>query len=679
MLKLLKFVPVQLVFFLVVGILISSYFNPTPNLLFRVLFVLVLLLVSAFFWVNSQSKNTFLFNFITYSIAIVIGMISFSSQTAFNHKGHYSNLNFHQDSINEFSLAITKSLKTNQYNYRYEVDLKQLNSEITEGKLLLSIKKDSTQNELNIDDRLFIKAKLDDIREPKNPGEFNYKNYLKNQQIYHQLRITNGDFSRISNSKKTIKGRASLFRNKINNSLKNSGFKANELAVINALLLGQRQTIDDDLLENYVNAGAIHILAVSGLHIGIVLIILQFLLRPLQILPKGKLVITVVSLSMLWLYAVLAGLSPSVVRAVTMFSALAVGMALNKPSNTYNSLFISMFILLLIHPFYIFEVGFQLSYLAVFFIVWLQPKISSLWKPKYKLVNYFWQLFAVSIAAQLGVGLLSIYYFHQFPGLFFLSNLVIIPVLGLILILGIIIIILSLLTILPAIIAESYMFIIQKMNAFVSFVGQQESFLAENISISLTLLIILYAAMISFVFWIQNKKFKILIVFLSLVIIIFGNKIYNKYVLETSNQFVVFHKNASSLLGVKEGESIEFYSSEEMTLDNYLVKNYLLTERIEGFEFSKEKKYLHSFEKSQILVIDEKGLYEFNSVKPSIIILQNSPKINIDRVIQLHKPCLIIADGSNYKSFVKKWRESCIKTKTPFYNTLQKGAYILKN
>ena len=679
MLKILKFVPLQLVFFLVVGIIISSYLSPSLKLLFGFLFGLVILFISIFFWVNKQSKNVFLFNLITYSIAIVVGMISFSSQTELNHKRHYSNLNFQQDSIQEFSIIITKKLKANQYNYRYEANLKQLNWIETKGKILLNIKKDTTQNELNIDDNLFVKTILEDIRSPKNPGEFNYKKYLKNQQIYHQIRISNNDFIKIQNPKKSIKGYAYQTREKINYSLINSGFKANELAVINALLLGQRQTIDDDLLENYVNAGAIHILAVSGLHIGIILVILQFLLKPLKTLSNGKFTIITVSLIMLWLYAILAGLSPSVVRAVTMFSALAIGMSLNKPSNTYNSLFISMFILLLIHPFYIFEVGFQLSYLAVFFIVWLQPKISSLWKPKYKFINYFWQLFAVSLAAQFGVGLLSIYYFHQFPGLFFISNLVIIPVLGLILIFGIVVIILSLLSILPNIVAESYMFIIQKMNAFVSFIGEQESFLAENISISLTLLIVFYTAIIAFVIWIQSKEFKSLVVFLSIVIIIFTINIYDKYIIETSNEFIIFHKNTESLIGIKKGSSALFNADEEVCFDDYNLKNYLLAERVNDFEFAIEKQYLFNFEETQILVIDEKSLYRFTNIKPSVIILQNSPKLNIDRVIKFYEPKLLIADGSNYKSFVERWCKSCLETKTPFYNTLQKGAYILKD
>ena len=128
------------------------------------------------------------------------------------------------------------------------------------------------------------------------------------------------------------------------------------MAVVNALLLGQRQTISKDLIESYSDAGAIHILAVSGLHIGIILLILMFLFKPLHYLKHGKVLASILIICLLWVYAIIAGLSPSVVRAVTMFTAIAIGMHLNKPSNIYNTLVISMFFLLLFNPYYLFEV-----------------------------------------------------------------------------------------------------------------------------------------------------------------------------------------------------------------------------------------------------------------------------------------------------------------------------------
>lgn len=163
------------------------------------------------------------------------------------------------------------------------------------------------------------------------------------------------------------------FRINIQKSLRRYHFTEDELAVMNALLLGQRQEISKELSDNYSKAGAIHILAVSGLHVGIILLILSFLLKPLERVNKGKLIKLVLVILFLWFFAVLAGMSASVTRAVTMFSAIALGKFFNKRNAVEHSLIFSMFIILLWKPLFLFDVGFQLSYTAVFGIIWVQP------------------------------------------------------------------------------------------------------------------------------------------------------------------------------------------------------------------------------------------------------------------------------------------------------------------
>ena len=154
----------------------------------------------------------------------------------------------------------------------------------------------------------------------------------------------------------------------------------------------------------------------------------------------------------------MAGLSPSVTRAVTMFSIVTCAQFLKRPTNIYNTISISIFLMLLVKPIYLFDVGFQMSYLAVLAIVSVQPMLYKLWKTPNLVIDKFWQILTVTIAAQLGVAPLGLFYFHQFPGLFFISNLVIIPVLGIILGLGIFVIFLALLDSLPEVIAEVFSF-----------------------------------------------------------------------------------------------------------------------------------------------------------------------------------------------------------------------------
>ena len=255
------------------------------------------------------------------------------------------------------------------------------------------------------------------------------------------------------------------------------------MGIIQALLLGQRNSISTETYDNYKDAGAVHILAVSGLHIGILLLLLQFLFRPLEILPKGRTIKLVVIVLLLWCFAFLAGLSASVVRAVTMFSFVAYALYLNRPSNTFNILALSMFfILLLFNPMLLFQVGFQMSYAAVFSIVWIYPMLQRFWTPKNSVLQKIWQLLSVSIAAQLGVLPISLFYFHQFPGLFFISNLLIVPFLGLLLGMGILVMVLALLDILPDFLVLWYNRIISLMNSVVEWVAQQEAFIFKNIS-----------------------------------------------------------------------------------------------------------------------------------------------------------------------------------------------------
>ena len=293
-------------------------------------------------------------------------------------------------------------------------------------------------------------------------------------------------------------GFIAAFRLKIQQSLQYCGFSEDELAIINALLLGQRQDISKELTANYSKAGAIHILAVSGLHVGVILWMFSFVLKPLERYKRGKGIKLALVLLFLWFFALLAGMSASVTRAVTMFSAIAIGQFFNKRNAIEQSLIFSMFLLLLLKPLFLFDVGFQLSYLAVFGIIWVQPVFYQLWKPKYYIIVKGWQLFTVSLAAQIGVLPLSLFYFHQFPGLFFVSNLLIIPFLGIILSTGIIVLVLSYYSILPAFMVTIYGGIISVLNKTVVFIAKQEAFLFSDISFSVVKMFLLYLLIIAY-------------------------------------------------------------------------------------------------------------------------------------------------------------------------------------
>ncbi|WP_111706461.1 ComEC/Rec2 family competence protein [Lutibacter citreus] len=679
MIKFLKFVPVQLTLLLTIGILIGHYFSINSYSLI-IMSIGLFVILSVFYIISFKKlKPSVFYTFFSFLLIITIGVSSIILGNQLNKSNHYSNtLNFKAKTNKTAVLYIREVLKsTGNYN-RYITEITTYDGFKTKGKIVLNLKKSKSVINLNVDDFVLIDAPFLEINKPLNPYAFDYKKYLENKQIHHQVFINNNEYLLISNKVNSIKGMAGKLREAINNSLVNYGFKDNELAVINALLLGQRQSISKDLIESYSNAGAIHILAVSGLHIGIILMILTFLFKPLHRIKNGKLISSVLIIMLLWAFAIVAGLSASVVRAVSMFTALSIGMHLNRPTNTYNTLIISMFFLLLFNPYYLFEVGFQMSYLAVFSIVWIQPKLYNLIIPKNWFLRKIWQLLTVSFAAQLGVLPLSIFYFHQFPGLFFISNLVIIPFLGVLLIYGIFVIILGLFNLLPQTLADIFIEILKYLNNFVEWIGSKQVFIIDNISISLVLMIAIYAFMVVFFKYTEKMSFYRVISTLLLFISIQCVLIVERYKLETTNEFIVFNESRRNILTSRFGKKLEVYSNLDSVKFNYNLKPYLLKIGLtEDFKNRNPKNY-YEFKNEKILVVDSLGIYNFSSVKPSVIILQNSPKINLERLLKLHKPKVIVTDASNYSSYIKNWESTCNKKKTPFYNTMQKGAFILK-
>ncbi|PHQ57681.1 MAG: competence protein [Lutibacter sp.] len=673
----LKFVPVQLTFFLIIGILFGKYFNFQPIELLTI--VVFLTLVLSLFYIR-DIKNfhpSLTFTILVYLISFFLGISSITYKNQLNSQQHFSNnLEFTTNKTISGFIEIQKILKPTAYYTKYEAFVTQINNKKTVGKILVNIQKDSIETPLHVGDNLVVKTSFLTIKKPLNPHGFNYKKYLKTQQINHQIQLTKKQFLKLRNNGKTIKSIAAKIRSTINKSLKNNNFKNDELAVVNALLLGQKNSITRDLLVSYAGAGAIHILAVSGLHIGIILLLLTVIFKPLHYFKNGKNISTLIIILALWIYAIIAGLSPSVVRAVTMFTALTIGMQLIQRSNVYNTLVISMFFLLLFNPFYLFEVGFQLSYLAVFSIVWIQPMLYNFWKPKFWFPKKIWQLFTVSIAAQIGVLPLSLFYFHQFPGLFFLSNLVIIPFLGFILIAGFVVITLSVLEILPHYLGDSYVYIIQQMNHFVAWISNQHYFIIKNISFSLLLMLAFYAFIFFSGKWIEKKvyiRFVLVLISLMLIQSIF---IFEKYKLQTTNEFIIFNRSKSTIVGARNGNQFLVYSNDSLNQNHAPLKDYLIGTGVqEKFQIKTPAKF-YKFKNEIILVVDSLGVFDFKTFKPSIILLQNSPKINLERLLKTLQPKLLIADGSNYKSYVARWKETCIKNNTPFHSTMQKGAYI---
>ena len=171
--------------------------------------------------------------------------------------------------------------------------------------------------------------------------------------------------------------------------------------MLKALVLGDKTALDGDLREGFAHAGLAHLLAISGLHIGLLMLLFRFLLWPLQLLPKGKQMLSICVILLLWGYAFFVGASPSVLRAVTLFSAIQLGYAVQRKLPTSYLVLLSMVILLFVSPCLLLQLGFQLSYLAVFGILFLLPIFDL--NIRFPPLRWFWRLTLVSIVAQIVV------------------------------------------------------------------------------------------------------------------------------------------------------------------------------------------------------------------------------------------------------------------------------------
>jgi competence protein ComEC len=669
--RLLQFTTVKLTLCLICGILIGYYLRPSLPISFSLTVASLILLGVVF--VYYRKLPTFLFALFTGLLTIAIGIFSIALIESHNLGQHYSQQNL--DINRGYTLKIREVLKANGFSDRYVAHVKSMDSLKVSGKILLNIATDSSIRSLKVDDEILAFTTLYPITPPLNPHQFNYKKYLSNIGIRHQVKLAGNDYYLMPQASATIFGIAHKIRDLIIQNLKKEDFGAEELGVIQALLLGQRNEITAEIDTDYKDAGAYHILALSGLHIGILLGLLHFLLRPLELLPKGRTIKLIVIVLLLWAFALLAGLSASILRATTMFSFVAYALYLNRPTSHFNILALSLFfILLLLDPLLLFQVGFQLSYAAVFAIVWIYPLLQKLWNPQYWIIKKGWELVSVSIAAQLGVFPISLFYFHQFPGLFLISSLLILPFLTFILGFGILVIALSLANGLPSLLVTIYNTVIRWMNSIIGLVAQQENFLFKNISFDAIQLILSYGIIITIVTVFIKASYKRVVVFLVFVLCFQSYILGIRHLAENKESLVIGHIVRNSVLIHQTGQKLTVFSTSPKATVR-LANDYAIAQNILELQHRPLKNsYLIGGKRMVILDSSNMGLpinYEV-----STLVLTQSPKINLERLLDSIAPNIVIADGSNYKSYISRWKATCHKKKLPFHNTAEKGAFL---
>ncbi len=520
---------VKLLLPFILGIYSGIYFiQASWFLLFNLLLIWVVLFVLAHKIIGKKYRYRFLLG-----TFLFIGFLGLGVMITNYHKPQFEAFTTN----NKNTLVVSGSWKTTKRYYKAEaiIDPIAIGSKkrfTSPGKIMLYIPKDSTLELPKIGDRIITGQEIRKIYSPKNPYEFDYSKYLYHNRIVGNIYLKKNNYLTSShNSGFPIKRLFNKWKQSITQIIDKQPMSSDTKALLQALLLGEKSNLDPEIKRAYVSAGAMHVLAVSGLHVGIVLLFINFFFKIFEFKQNGKyyhLTKSVIILLIIWIFAGITGFSPSITRATSMFSFLVVGKALNRNTNIYNSLAIAAFVLLFHNPFTLLSVGFQLSFLAVFGIAFFHPKIYPLVYFKNTLARKTWELTSVSISAQLTTFPLALLYFHQFPVYFLISNLVVIPFAFIIVISGLILIMVSPFQLVSGYLAYALDHVVHLLNYLVLGVEKLPYYKIGQVSITNTETFLIYFLITTTALYFIFKNVRYLIVSLFLATILLSANLYKK-------------------------------------------------------------------------------------------------------------------------------------------------------
>lgn len=694
---------------LIAGIIIGIYFPFYHWLTIAVPFVIFAIICAVIFIKKLDSSYQFqpFYGLIFYLFFIASGYSITVNKTAQFHEQHFTKSNINGLAYGEIAeplifkgtsaKALIKILAIKNKN--------EWNN--TTGKALIYFQKDSAVANLKTGDRIIFEPDFREIKGPQNPSEFNYKQYLAFHLIYRQSYLKNGKWQKVNNGNDyNLKRIAESWRNKLLSIIEQNNITGNEAAVLSALIVGYKDKLDASIVRAYSSSGAMHVLAVSGLHVGIIYVIISSLLFFFDKIKHGIILKTIIILLFLWAFAFITGLSPSVLRASTMFSFVAVGKAFNRNTNIYNTLAASAILLLLINPYMITEVGFQLSYFAVIGIVAFQKGFYDLFEIKNKWLDKIWQLTTVSIAAQISTFPLGLLYFHQFPNYFLLSNLVVIPLATLIIHSGILMFIVSPIPLLSKYAAWATDKLLFALNYGVQYFEKLPFAITEGIYITVTETILIYLIIIFISIYIFEKHIKYLFISLFLTAIILGYNAYEKLNQKQQKVFAVYNIPGISAFNFIDGkDNILFTDLKLLNDENKLtfhLKNNWIKAGLDKEKVVSVKELNKSINFKTLYIINNTRLYvrqnfisfyahrifylnndlikylnPDNKIDVDYIIISNNAKIKLSDIVKCFNFKKIIIDSSNSNYKTDSWLKEAIEAGINAFSVRDKGAFYL--
>lgn len=631
--------------------------------------ILILLAVLAFLYFRNAKKRVLIPAF-TYLLFCLMGALVF---------GRYNQFNPLPSSLMEnelpLDLTIEKEYKPSEKYRKYKVQIKSIDGVNSSGTYALLYSSNELP-EMYTGDRLQIESKILPTRPALNPHQFDYSNYLKRQKIRYTLFASelSGLEQRFS-----LQPQVNRFKKETNRKMIAAGYSERTAGLVSAMLLGDRTETDNAMEESFRKTGVVHILAISGLHVMMVFSIFMLLLYPLTKIRKGKHIRIFIGLIMIWAFAGFVGFKPPVFRSVLMITIYYMTVLLRRRPNVYHTLTLTALILLFLNPNSLFDVGFQLSFSAVFFIVYLNPVFQKIFKPKGKLQRVAVAFMAASIGAQLGTLPFSAHYFNQTSGLFLAGNLIMIPASYYIIVGGMI----SLALVWTGWTPHAWTILFDKMNTYVTaYIDHLSTFkplVFEHISLSVVevLLLILILLLLRPVF--LHRKFKYIAALFAFLFVFQAQRLTHAYFLNKKEEIIVFHQSRSTIIGIRKGKQMDLFLSDpedSVRIEKFIVRPYAISERIRKTAFYDLETVRTSYyiKSRHFVILGKKVLYisvpDESVFAEGVVLIRDNAylpgKFNADNA-------LLITDGSNYPDFNPGSEELEI------WRTADKGAKIIRS
>ncbi len=561
-------------------------------------------------------------------------------------------------------------------------------------KSVLYLEPDSTMALPALGDTLLALVKLTPLPPPQNPDEFDYKTYMARKGVFVTGFVRAQNYTVVPAQSLAWRYWPAHLQARAGRIFDSMGLAGDELAVLNALTLGDRTDIDRELNKAFTAAGVTHILSVSGLHVGIIFAILTLALSFLGRSRRGLLIKNTVIIISLWIYAAVSGFSPSVNRATVMFSFVLAGKMMQRDISIYNSLAASAFFICLFYPMDLFSIGFQLSYLALTSLVYFQPYIYKLLYVPNKLLNYFWQLISVSVAAQIATLPLTLYVFHQFPNYFMVSNIWVIPLTGVTTYLSVALLLFNWVPYLSFALTWLLDKALWLLNSGVRFTEQLPYSVSGNISITTLQYVLLIAFVLVLVICIETRSRKWLLALAYGLVIFFALNVVTEIEQRQQRVLAVYNVKNSSYIHLIDGknsvalrDTVSAEQNFEFNLQSFFLSRGLADAPVNVLNVDaaiKDTLQRHIgayrgfilFGDKVIKILNSERQALSNSVPVDYLIVTSTCRQPPEKMLDTFVPAQIILDASVPPYRSKLWETAAAARQIALHNVKTAGAWV---